>query len=464
MSKTRRDGFYLALLGSVIFVLLGAVLEHSSPFAMQDFKEVYYAARCLIQHQDPYNQKDVLSAYEADGGSFPGDTGTAASVRRVIGFCTNLPTTLVLIAPFTLLPFGLAATIWMCLIAGTMIFASFLMWDIGARYSPAISGGLIFLVLANCELLLIVGNAAGIVLGLSIIAVWCFNQERFTVAGLLCFAISLAVKPHDVGFVWLFLLLSGGSRRKCALQSLLLTMLLGAAAVLWMHQIVPNWRHELFSNLSVSMARGGRDDPGPASSGGHGLGSIVSLQAVFSLFLDDRRFYNPAAQLVTGALLLPILWKAFRSRISRTQHWCGLAAISALTMLPTYHRAYDAKIILLAAPACAMLGAQKGPIRRWAVVVTSVGVLCTGALSWAAFIDLISGMGLSSAQISANVEVLLPPFSLLAVGAFYMYVYFRGPWPSREGRGPEGAPRRSCCPIELSCLFLRRKRYDSGTA
>ena len=54
MTKARLDALYLLLLGSAVFLLLGAALEYSSPVSMADFKAVYYGARCMIQHVDPY--------------------------------------------------------------------------------------------------------------------------------------------------------------------------------------------------------------------------------------------------------------------------------------------------------------------------------------------------------------------------------------------------------------------------
>ena len=53
MTKARLDGLYLMLLGSVVFILLGAVLERTATSPLVDFRVVYYPARCLLQHCDP---------------------------------------------------------------------------------------------------------------------------------------------------------------------------------------------------------------------------------------------------------------------------------------------------------------------------------------------------------------------------------------------------------------------------
>ena len=100
MTKARLDGLYMLLLGSVVFILLGGVLEKVAPAPMSDFKAVYYGARCIIQHTDPYRNGEILRVYQADGGQFPSDPIISRSVRRAILVCINLPTSLFLVAPF----------------------------------------------------------------------------------------------------------------------------------------------------------------------------------------------------------------------------------------------------------------------------------------------------------------------------------------------------------------------------
>ena len=44
MTKERLDGLYLMLLGSVVFLLLGGVLEQGAATKLVDFRVVYYPA------------------------------------------------------------------------------------------------------------------------------------------------------------------------------------------------------------------------------------------------------------------------------------------------------------------------------------------------------------------------------------------------------------------------------------
>jgi hypothetical protein len=335
----------------------------------------------------------------------------------------------------------------MTLTATSLIFASFLMWNLGANYAPIVSGALVGFLLANSEMLMITGNMAGIAISLCLVAVWCFVRERFVAAGVLCLAISLAVKPHDTGLVWLYFLLAGGTYRKRALQTLLVTVVLSLPAVLWVWQVSPHWIAELQSNLSFYSAHGGINDPGLNSSGGHGLGMLVSLQTIISPFWDNPRIYNPASYVICGMLLVVWAFITLRSKPSRRNVWLALAAIAALSMLPLYHRQQDTKLLLLAVPACAMLWAEGGVIGRLALLVTSAGLVFTADLPWALLLGLINSRHLPTTGLSGQmliaVQVFPVPLTLLAVGIFYLWVYAR--------RGSAQLPPQplDCLPAEL---------------
>jgi hypothetical protein len=470
MTKARLDGLYLLLLGATVFVLLGTTLEHSAPAPMSDFKAVYYGARLLIQHTDPYKYGEILRAYQADGGTFPSDPDISRSVRRSILVCINLPVTLFLVSPFAMLPLVPAHMLWMTLMFGSIIFAAFLMWNLGANYAPAISGLLIGFMLANSEVLVIIGNSAGIVVSLCVIAVWCFLKPRFVLVGVLCLAISLAAKPHDAGPVWLYFLLAGGVYRKRALQTLLVTLVLALPAVLLVSNVAPQWPQELHSNLLATSARGDLNDPGPTSMGAHTLGMIISLQTVVSVFRDDPRIYNPVTYLICAPPLLLWAFVTLRSRFSPERAWLALAAIAPLAMLPVYHRIYDAKLLMLTVPACAMLWAEGGLIGWLAPLLTAAGFVVTGDLPWVIFLSLIRTLHLPAAgtagRMVASGLVFPVPLTLLAMGVFYLWVYVRRcstlavPAESGSSEGVPIAPERLDSGIPLNSPF--RKRIPSS--
>ena len=440
MTKARLDGLYFLLLGSLVFILLGAAMENAAPSPLADFRALYYPARCLIQHCDPYMEGEVLRIYRAEGGDRPSDTAT---VRQIATRNPYLPTAFSLTVPFAMLPWGPAHMLWITLTVGSLVFASFLIWNLGANYAPILSGALIGFLLANSEVLVITGNASGIVVSLCAVAVWCFLRERFIPAGILCLAISLAIKPHDTGLVWLYFLLAGGVYRKRALQTLLATVAISLPGVLWVWQVAPHWMQELHSNILAFSVHGGINDPGLASTGGHGLDMLISLQTAISVFRDDPRIYNPASYLICAPLLLLWAFVTLRSRPSFARAWLALAAIAALSMLPVYHRLYDAKLLLLTVPACAMLWAEGGLIGWLALLVNTAGFVLTGDIPWAIFLGLINNPHLPTTWLSGQIlmaaQVFPVPLILLVMVIFYLWVYVRrcsGPSPTPAAAEP----------------------------
>jgi uncharacterized membrane protein (UPF0136 family) len=262
-----------------------------------------------------------------------------------------------------------------------------------------------------------------------VVAVWCFLEERFVPAGILCLAISLVFKPQGAGLVWLYFLLAGGVYRKRALQTLLVTAVLAIPAILWVTHIAPHWIEELHANLSASSAHGGINEPGPSSLTGRTLGMVIDLQAVISVFWSNPRIYNPVSYLICGALLLAGAARTLRSRLSLPGAWLALAAIAAIYMLPVYHRQYDAKLLLLTVPACAMLWAEGGPIGWIALLLNTAGIVLTGDIPSAILLIFTRNLNLSPAGLAGKIltAVLLEPtpLILLAMGIFYLWVYLR---------------------------------------
>jgi|HubBroStandDraft_5_1064220.scaffolds.fasta_scaffold22074_2 hypothetical protein len=424
--KARRDGLVLLLLGGIVFLLLGIALENAAQSPSADFRALYYPARCLVQNADPYLVDNILPIYQADSADFPSDDWKA---REIATRNVYPPTAFTFMLPFAMLSWGPAHILWLILTVASILCVSFLIWNLSAIGAPLLSGALIALFLVNSELLVISSNAAGIVVSLCVVAVCCFLTNRFAAVGILCLAVSLTIKPQETGLVWLYFLLSGGVYRKRAVQTLLVTIAISLPAVLWIGHIAPHWLQEWHANLAAFSVKGGINDPGPTSSGGHGLAMVISLQPLISVFWDDPRIYNPASYLISAPLLLVWAFITLRTRASLSKAWLALASIAALSMLPVYHRQYDAKLLLLAVPACVMLWAEGGVIGRLALLLNTAGLLLTGDLTWAILLGLINRLHLSttgfSGQILIGMQVFPAPLILLVMGVFYLWVYAR---------------------------------------
>jgi hypothetical protein len=421
---------FLLILCTGISLLWGMSIGRSVAGGAIGFQGVYYGTRCLLNQCDPYNESELVNFYKGEGHEPPSDS---IQRRKAVTLYVNLPTTFLFIAPLAILPWGPAHTLWTLLLIGALIAASSLMWRAGAAYADRISLILVCLLLLNCEIVFATGNTAGLVVSLSVIAVWSFLTERFMPLGVLCLATALAIKPHDAGILWLYFLLAGRVHRKRALQSLAITCAMVLAAVLWVSHATPNWLSEMRSNLAAISLPGGLNEPGLNSMTGRTPAMVISLQAVTSAIWSDPHTYNLFSYLICGILLFLWVLTTLRSRFSQSRAWLALASASALTMLLTYHRPYDAKLLLLTIPACTLLWANGG-WRRWlAVLVTAAGILFTGDIFLALVSHRVRTLDLSGATAAQKAFIGIisqpAPLVLLVVVVFYLWVYARS---SRE--------------------------------
>jgi hypothetical protein len=422
----RLTSLFLLLICAGVSILWGTSIGRSVQGGAIDFQAVYFGTRCLLNHCDPYREDQLIHQFEVDGREPPSDS---IQRRKVVTLYVNLPTTFVFIVPFALLGLGSAVTLWLFLLTGGIIFAAVLMWRAGAAYAPGASLFLACLLLLNCQVSVATANTAGLVISLCVIAVWCFLNDRFAVVGVLCFAAALAIKPHDAGLLWLYFLLSGGTHRKRALQSMVVTSVIALAAFLWVSHATPNWLSEMRSNLAMNAMPGGISEPGFASVSGRTPAPVIDLQAVTSAIWSDPHIYNLASYLICGALILAWSFATLRTRFSVTNAWLALATAVPLTMLVTYHRPYDTKLLLLTIPACTVLWAEGGAIGWSALVLTASAILLTGDVALAVVSHYTKSLDLSAASHAYKVWIGVisqpAPLILLALAVFYLWCYVR---------------------------------------
>lgn len=427
MRSTRADGLYLLILGAAILVSISVCLGNFGNVWMEDFRGIYFSARSLEGHLDPYSPSNVLRTYAAEQKLGPSDPAFNGQ-RQAVSVCVYPPATFLLILPLTLWGWLIGHWLWMLLSTASLIIAACLVWSLAADYAAIISGILVASILVNSFDILLSGNAAGIAVALCIIAVWCFTQQRFGLAGVLCLAVSLAIKPHDAGLIWLLFLAMGGIYRKRSLQALIICAVLNVFGILWVSRIAPAWYSELFSNLAFASGRYGRDNPGPSSLSTHTTGVIVDLQTVFSMFRDAPRFYNSASYLLCGLLLLPLFVITARTVLSQKMIWLALGSLAPLSMLPTYHRVYDAKLLLLTIPACALLQTE-GQLTKWAALaVSATGIVFTSDLALALFFAWTKDFSLPDTLWKRILTLPLTrpvPLALFTVGIFYLFLFLR---------------------------------------
>jgi hypothetical protein len=422
-TRARRDGIYLLVLGNVAFLLISLLLvsRPDSPAAM-DFRTAYFSGQCLLHYPcDPYNVRDIDSLYKKHLERAPVSERNRAVVTNNVYLPSTFPFTLVL----ALLPFDWAIVAWCLLIDGSFVLAAWLIWRISSPQAPLPVGSLVGFCLATSGSLAFLGNPAGFLVPFCIIAVWCFIQGRFVPLGIACLAVVLAFKPHDAELIWLCFFLAGRPYRLYAWKTLCLVAAFSLPALCWLLWISPHWLTELAANLGSFSRPGGMNDP----SGGHGACLLTNLQTVTSFFWSDAHAYDLASYLLCTPLFLFWIYLTLRARTSTKMLWLALASASALTLLPVYHRQYDAKLILLAVPACASLWATRTALSRWVMAFTCLAFFVSGDLPWVAFLGYVNSRHWSTTGTLGRLLLALwdfpTPLGILAMGVAYLWAYAR---------------------------------------
>ena len=432
MTNARKDGLTLLFLGSLFLIVVAGVMENS-PSGMGDFKATYYPTRCLLAHRDPYSASQVLAMFNSEGD--PGKSFPA--LRWMVSHFNYPPTALLVLSPFASLPFQYSHLMFMCISSGALLLAGVLIWDMAAPYAATLSGALIGFVLMNSFGPIATGNVIGICIGCSVVAVWSFLKKRFELTGVACLALGLMLKPHVVGFVWLYFLLANGYRKR-ALQTLGVVIIAGLMSVALVNSVSPHWLDELHTNLLLYSAPGGINDQGPTSARMNQPSYIIDLQTAISPFRDDPHFYNGVSYGVSGTLLLAWSFIVFRTHPSMKKSFLALAAIAPLTMLPVYHRTDDAELLLLAVPACTLLWSE-GERLGWIIAgVTFTGFLVTADIPWLILTNLLHHLpgpvgGLRGQFLIAS-QMLPAPMVMLAEGVLFLWVYACHVWERADGQ------------------------------
>jgi len=438
MKRTRHTGLVFLLLCSAVSSLSAFLLQKATNTRIPDFRIIYIGTRCLIEHRDPYSQAEFMQVFREQGGQLPHIPGQQHSLEDAVMSIVYLPSAFLLVAPFATLAWGTAQMLWTISTICVFTIACCLMWTIASEHSPVVSACLLGIILANSEALFAFGNAAGVAVGLSTIAVWCFVRGRLGWLGVICLGISVSLKPHDCVSILILLIFARGNYRKRGVQTMLVAATLGTMALLWIVQVSPHWLQELNSNVQLVTSAGGIADPGPTGASNGTGGYIISLQSVLALFRDDPHFYNAVTDILILPFLLGWLIATLRYRGLQSHFWLSLAALIPMSMLPVYHRSYDAKLLLLAVPGCALLWTQKGRKRWFALGATLSAILLTSDIPGAAIVWLTNTFPKNPVGIADKLLAVLltrpATLALFFMTSFYVYEYWRQSRDAAEAR------------------------------
>lgn len=360
-----------------ILILVGGCFLWRGPIRAAansgDLMVGYSAARAWLAGDDPYAPAVLRDHLERGGG------GEEATEVRM-NFMRNiyLPVTLPMFVPVAVLPWPAARISWaIANTAGLAVIVLGLLWLAGVPICSNRSIWLMVLAMAMTPVHTAIGlgqvSIASVML--LVLAFAAERAGRSWWAGLL-YGLATAIKVQ-IGLPFVAWALWRRQWAAGAGAAIVLAMLTGVAlARMQVAQV--DWAQSRRVNVEQTMSSGGYNDATRSSPGRY---SLINLQYLIHDFTDNRGVANGLTLAVVGGLGLLMLW---RVRECKPEHeLLALATVAMLTLLVSYHRTYDAVLMLIpAAWALGELGAgsagRPGARLRWAVLACCASFMFPG--------------------------------------------------------------------------------------
>lgn len=334
----------LVLLAGTEFLWRGPVrfAQHRD---FNDFISPYIQTGAWLQGTDPYSPANLVRLWPA-GAQRPDFLATDLADGSLVykrGIPTAYPLTcFVLLAPISILPWYIADALWLLvsLLAYSATVLSLLsLTDLRRSPQSMYAFLAIALALAPFQTGLATGSIVIVAVGLTAGAIWAARLEQNTLAGVLM-ALTIALKPQ-IGLPFLFYYVV---RRKWRLSvvAIALVTFLSAIAMIRLRVGGAPWMQSYLYNNKVLFAPGSLGDFTELNPLHFGL---INLQVPVYAILGNRNVANMVAVLI--ALTMGLVWLFLVTRAgSKRDELLELSALAVLSLLPVYHRLYDASLLV----------------------------------------------------------------------------------------------------------------------
>jgi hypothetical protein len=315
----------------------------------RDFSNISAGADCLVEHCHPYDTADLSRVLEQHG---------------YVGFrkgkwINNLPIypppTLALLTPLATVPFQTAATVFYivtllaCLLCGIAVFVrSPLLADV----DPWVRGLCLaaFLAAPKTNWAMAYGNP--VVLTTALLLFCCFDvaPSRGWLRAAL-FALACILKPQLAVPMAIVFLIKRVDGWRMLVRAAAIGIAFTAATLAWCasNPATASWLTGLKANLALGASAGQTMSPADHT---YMFDTLLNLQYMIGYLLPQPGIQKLLALVLLAGLaagLLLSLWR-IRAGAPRQLLLLAFAATAALTLLPVYHRFYDAILLTAALP------------------------------------------------------------------------------------------------------------------
>jgi hypothetical protein len=309
-----------------------------------DFLSPYIQSKAWTRSLDPYSQDNLVALWPPEVQPFPFvddlKSGTLL-LKRGIPTAYPLPT-LVLLAPFAILPWPIAHELWLVLTLsafGVTLFS--LLRVVGYHFDDTTTYLFLALAVALAPFHsgLATGNIVIVVVGLCAAAVLTATNQRDSLAGVLT-GVAVCLKPQIGLVVLIYFLLK--RRWKIVSFAIIVVAVLATTAIGRLAASHTSWVANYLLDCRMLFAKGSLGD----FTEGNGIRfGLVNLQLLTYIFLRDGAPANLCALIVSG--ILAAIWLLLlRRRACKRIDLLDLSTLLVLSLMPLYHRFYDASLLI----------------------------------------------------------------------------------------------------------------------
>jgi hypothetical protein len=403
-----------------------------------DFAIYSAASRAWGAGQNPYDEQLLYQNWKSHGGAMVGDISWLQSIVP--------PTTLALIWPFAALPRRVSFWAWYGFNCAWIVAIVFMLIEL-AKLRDRAALGLILaawvLLLGPIQLGVVAGQPAVPAVGLIVAAMLCAGRGRDVLAGVLL-GISAGLKLQLAGpFIAYFVVMCGmgisssrhgrdahaTKRWQLAISAGVTFLVIAAIGIGRLELAHIAWFDRWIANIHHAASGGGPND---YVTGNVNRDHLLNLQVLFYAIFRGRGVAEALTGIVVAAGAVAYALWLYRQRERNLLR--DLAPLAVLTLLPVYHRYYDAALLVIPLAAALMCWRDRG-----ARVVLAMMVLFWMPVGWA--VNLVR-YGHVSAHIASQRwwDVGVMSFWPWVLGAMLMVLLCVG-WESHsksfERRGEE---------------------------
>lgn len=330
----------LIFLAAAEFVVRGPVRYLRESSNWNDLSQNYTVSKLWLEGKSPSDPANFVVLWKQEGHSRLDLTDVRTHMAPPLGG-------LVVLAPIAALPWRIARVVWIALLVisvGATIWAlarAAGLGSLGSNDLRTLAFVAACLALAPFQTGLASGNTSILVIALCALAIWAARGRRDITAAVL-FGVACSVKPQLGAFLVLYYLVR--KRWRLFTVAVATTLALNLIAIVQLHGV--SWIQDYLRNAHGVVVGNPIDDfttVNPARF------ALINLQVPFFSITGSPSLSNWLAFGVVSLLVCVWIYWVIRKGELAPEFLC-LGAISAVALLPVYHRFYDAA--LLAVPLC----------------------------------------------------------------------------------------------------------------